>query len=551
MPAGNPAPLLSAQDADEAHLVFPESKHRELKAILFPGESDHPFAGKSERGAFCIVSRSTGKTRVSYLVRAVVPPESQDDLTVRRGSQQRSWEDWFSGARSSPGELGFRFSKEYHHRAIEKAKALSGGLLRVHTHPNGVSPSPIDRRSANRVFNDDADRLRPGAPLVAAITNERGDWSARIYEFGAASDPKVRRTTAIRIVGHRFQKQANSDTDHSVDGVDRTAQDSTIQLWGTRGQKILAGLHVGLVGCGGVGSILAAHLPRLGVGRLTLVDFDRLEPANANRASGASRIDIRQRRLKTHVAQREAHRAATHPEFDSRVVDGSVVETEQEWTAIPELLDCDVIVAAVDAARPRKVLDHIAFSHCIPVLNGGSRLHAQNDGTLREEAKIETSVTGPGFPCFECQRVWSRDQVEFERDNPRYRGERGYVEGGVDPDEGPRSPAVIGVNDTVAGLLQLRLQALVLGVSTRVVGTHRLKPNDLSVRWHSTVDSCDGCRRAPLAAGDRHELPAGTDWSMRYSRTDIPMPKTETIDASRATEVLSDLEPGTLSDPAE
>lgn len=545
MPAGTPAPLLSAQDADEAHLVLPESKHRELHGVLFPGESDHPFAGKGERGAFCVISRSTGATRLSYIIRAVIHPESQDDLTVRRDGQQGDWTDPPPNTYFNPGEFGLRFSKKYHHRAIEKAKDLDGGLLRVHTHPNGVTPSPIDCRSAKRVFDDDADRLRPGAPLVAAITNERGDWSARIYEFGVATEPEVTHATTVRIVGHRLRKQPTADTENSVDGVDYTAQDSTIQLWGRRGQKILAGLHVGLVGCGGVGSILAAHLPRLGVGRLTLVDFDRLEPANANRASGANRIDIRQRRLKTHVAQREAHKAATHPDFESRVVDGSVVEAKRAWTAIPELLDCDVIVAAVDATRPRKVLDHIAVSHCIPVLNGGSRLHAQDDGTLRGEAKIETSVTGPGFPCFKCQRVWSRRQVEFERDNPKYRGERGYVEGGVDPDEEPRSPAVIGVNDTVAGLIQLRLQALVLGVATRVVGTHRLKPSDLSVRWHSTVEDCgDDCRRGPLAAGDRHELPAGTDWSMRYSRTDIPMPQTETIDTSTAKHILADLETG-------
>lgn len=542
MPAGTPAPLLSARDADEVHLVIPESKQRDLQEVLFPEEPDHPFAGKGERGAFCVISRSTGVSRLSYLIRSVVHPESQDDLTVGRERPKGSWPNLSAGASYRSGEVGFRFSKEYHHRAIEKAKALEGGLLRVHTHPNGVLPSPVDRWSAERVFDGDADRLQPGAPLMAAITNENGDWSARIYEYGAAGGPEVTRATAVRIVGHRFRKQPTSDTESDVDGVASTAQDSTIQLWGTRGQKLLARLHVGLVGCGGVGSILAAHLPRLGVERLTFVDFDRLEPANANRASGATHIDIHQRRLKTRVAQREAHKAATHPDFESRVVDGSVVESAQEWTAIPELLDCDIIIAAVDAARPRKVLDHIATAHCIPVLNGGSRLHARDDGTLREEAKIETSVTGPGFPCFECQRVWSRDQVEFERDNPRFRGERGYVEGGVDPDEEPRSPAVIGVNDTVAGLLQLRLQALVLGVATRVVGTHRLKPSDLSVTWHSTVDNCgDGCRHAPLAAGDRHELPAGTDWSMRYSRSDIPMPETETIDAGRAAEILANL----------
>lgn len=41
--------------------------------------------------------------------------------------------------------------------------------------------------------------------------------------------------------------------------------------------------HVGIAGCGGLGSTLAVALARSGVGRLTLVDFDLVEPSNLNR----------------------------------------------------------------------------------------------------------------------------------------------------------------------------------------------------------------------------------------------------------------------------
>jgi len=41
--------------------------------------------------------------------------------------------------------------------------------------------------------------------------------------------------------------------------------------------------HVGIAGCGGLGSTLAVALARLGVGCLTLVDFDVVEPSNLNR----------------------------------------------------------------------------------------------------------------------------------------------------------------------------------------------------------------------------------------------------------------------------
>lgn len=41
--------------------------------------------------------------------------------------------------------------------------------------------------------------------------------------------------------------------------------------------------HVAIAGCGGLGSTVAVALARSGVGKLTLVDFDVVEPSNLNR----------------------------------------------------------------------------------------------------------------------------------------------------------------------------------------------------------------------------------------------------------------------------
>lgn len=543
---------MAAAEADEVHLVLPREVHSDLQDVLYPSNDSHPFAGKFERGAFCVVTRSTGIKRVSYLIREVIHPQSGEDLDSTHEQNDvidRDEQDSVASRLTESGRLGdrrefggaLRFSQEYHHRAIERARELDGGLLRVHTHPGGVRSSAVDRESANRVFNQDADRLPPGAPLVAAITNESGDWSARVYEFGI-DGASVTSATAVRIVGPDFEKRETPDSPTGPAGarghVDDAQQDSTIQMWEAGGQRVLAGLRVGLVGCGGVGSILAEHLARLGVGELVLVDFDRLEEANQNRAQGATPMDVRQQRLKTRVAQREAHAVATAPHFDTTVVDGSVIEKDADHTGIPELLDCDMIVEAVDAARPRLVLDHIASAHCIPVISGGSRLYTETSGLLTHESKVEVSVTGPGWPCFECQRVWRQEDVEYERDHPRFRGERGYVEGGVDPDEEPRSPSVIGINAMVAGLIQRRLMGIALGVTSRVVGTLRLNPRDVETDWHSTIGCQDGCDRPPVAAGDQNHLPTGTDWSMRYERDDISMPEPKTIDSDQARRLL-------------
>lgn len=553
MPKGTPADWLTAADADEVHLVFPRDVHEDLLDVLFPSEG-HPFYGMHERGAFAMLAKSTGSRRASYIVEDVVHPESSADLeltgTAWGGSDSRSIGSLFGGnsdseISSDDSMVGYEFSEAYHERAIDCARDRGGGLIRIHTQPGGVRESSVDTASAARVYENDRDRLPGGAPFAAAITNDAGDWSMRVYEptRDPSEGPEVTHADRVRVVGPahdspalEVQETGRRSTSGDL-GRAHEEQDSTIQLWGPDGQAVLADLRVGVVGCGGVGSILAEHLARLGVGELVFVDFDRLETANFNRAQGARRIDVRQQRLKTKVAERVARRSATADGFETRVVDGSVVDDDFEYAAVPDLLDCDLILSGVDAARPRQVLGSLARAHCIPVIDGGSLLHANEQGVLESEAKVEIAVAGPGWPCFECQRVWAQDDVDWEADHPEFRGERGYVDGGRGPDEEDRDPSVIGVNALVAGLMQRRFLALTLGVAHGIEGTLRLQLRDCETNWSGRFCEPD-CDAPSVGVGDREELPTGTDWAMRYEREDIPMPETRVKDASHLVDNL-------------
>jgi tRNA A37 threonylcarbamoyladenosine dehydratase len=59
--------------------------------------------------------------------------------------------------------------------------------------------------------------------------------------------------------------------------------DRTARLLGEEAMARLAAAHVVVLGIGGVGSFTAEALARAGVGRLTLVDGERIEETNANR----------------------------------------------------------------------------------------------------------------------------------------------------------------------------------------------------------------------------------------------------------------------------
>jgi tRNA A37 threonylcarbamoyladenosine dehydratase len=63
----------------------------------------------------------------------------------------------------------------------------------------------------------------------------------------------------------------------------RPEHDRTARLLGLEAMEALAGAHVVVLGIGGVGSFAAEALARAGVGHLTLVDGERIDPTNANR----------------------------------------------------------------------------------------------------------------------------------------------------------------------------------------------------------------------------------------------------------------------------
>lgn len=59
--------------------------------------------------------------------------------------------------------------------------------------------------------------------------------------------------------------------------------DRTVRLLGEEAVVKLRVSHVAVLGVGGVGSWACEALVRTGIGELTIVDFDRIEPSNLNR----------------------------------------------------------------------------------------------------------------------------------------------------------------------------------------------------------------------------------------------------------------------------
>ena len=156
-------------------------------------------------------------------------------------------------------------------------------------------------------------------------------------------------------------------------------------LLGPQAMERLNGSHVLLFGLGGVGGHAAEALCRSGVGRLTLVDGDRIAPSNLNRQLFATRETLGL--YKTEAAERRLHEI--WPECR--------VETETLFY-LPETADrfdfsaYDYIVDAVDTVAAKLSLAreaHAAGTPLISCMGAGNKL----DPTAFRVADIsQTSV---------------------------------------------------------------------------------------------------------------------------------------------------------------
>lgn len=521
-------------NADEFHISMSESVEDKLDIALSP---DHgPNAHKGERGAICLISESCGRRRITYNVVDVLMPTEYEEDDKQEDDVQINHEASFGGF--------LTFNDRYLNEARRKAHEMDGGigLLIVHTHGAGATPSGPDKKSDREDLYATKKKLGD-VPVAAGIHGDSDDaWHIRGYEYNVArtqaqetsSDfgihtEETEEATAIRIVGDRIRKTTTTATREKMGpkGVsghaNRDLQNSTDGLWGQKGQECLAGLRVGIVGCGGVGGILTEWTARLGAGELVLVDFDRLELANFNRTQGATRSDIDEKRLKVEVATRVAETSATADKFSTRTVVGSVCEADRPaYDVLPDLLDCDIILNAADTHWARQALNDIAYAYNLHVIDGGTILDVNANDTLTSDSQSNVAVAGPNHPCLNCSGMWTHTGMGEDMTDPDHRG---YVNNGGGQQD--RAPSVISMNGLVASLVLQRFQALALGVAPEMTtGALRYLPYNATLRWRKAgvdeLNSCKAdCSETPnIGIGDSVNLDRGKDPELTHDIDD-------------------------------
>lgn len=156
--------------------------------------------------------------------------------------------------------------------------------------------------------------------------------------------------------------------------------------WGPEGQARLSARTAAVIGCGALGSHIANHLARAGVGRLILADRDFVEWHNLPRQVLYAEADAAAGLPKAIAAARRLRQVNSEVEIEPHVVDVNADTVEGL------IAGADVVLDGADNFEVRYLVNEACVKHGIPWVYGGVL------GTYGLTAAIIPGET----PCLSC-----------------------------------------------------------------------------------------------------------------------------------------------------
>lgn len=129
-------------------------------------------------------------------------------------------------------------------------------------------------------------------------------------------------------------------------------------------QGALGNSHVVIVGVGGVGSYLALSAAMMGIGRVTLVDFDSIELSNTSRQVLYTEDDLGRTKIETAADRLRAHNPRTRYHLENREISSSSDLEVVLDRAEARLGAIDFVFISADT--PRGKIQYIADDACTP-----------------------------------------------------------------------------------------------------------------------------------------------------------------------------------------
>lgn len=224
-------------------------------------------------------------------------------------------------------------------------------------------------------------------------------------------------------------------------------------MFGEEGQKKIEAQKVGVVGAGGLGSQVCQALAYTGVRSIGVIDDDRLDETNMNRAAGAFPSDVG--RLKVEVAKE--HIFKINPEAEVLAIPRNLRTRD----AMEFLLGCTHIFGCVDHDGPRLVLTELTSAYGITLIDVATEIFPEAEGQPFDFGG-RVVVARPGDYCLFCADQLDRELAKEELETPEVRTVRrqhGYGLGSEMP-----APSVFALNGILANSAVMEFIVMTTGI---------------------------------------------------------------------------------------
>jgi len=468
-------------------LVLPKQLQEVILAHLFPGDGD-------EHALVILAGVADYEGHRRLLGREVIVAHDHVD--------------------SVPGRYGYKMMKaEFIQPLIRRCRKERLAYISVHNHggSGSVAFSLDDFNSHERGYPALLD-LTDGMPVGAAVYAQ-GAIAGDIWMPDGTRFPLIE----TRILGGNVERIY--DSPRAAEAANAPFHGRQLLMFGPTGQARLANARVGVVGAGGVGSLLVEYLSRLGVGNLVVIDDDRISLSNLSRVVGASRWDARypfsldrmpkiirdfakrHSTKKVDISKRVAKQANANCSVEC--IDGDFADVRNAQ----RFLGCDFIFLAADSMRARLLFNALVQQYYIPGIQIGTKIKAGKETSSLEDAFSVERWVVPSCNCLWCSGMISPHLLAVEAKTAEERRDQDYET------QAP-NPSVITMNAVGASLAVNDFMMSYLGLhdETAAVSPRRIKHLSRRVIVESyppdpECSECSGSVPSRLGMGDTMSLP--------------------------------------------
>ncbi len=322
---------------------------------------------------------------------------------------------------------------------LERAMKRQWAVVKIHSH-RGHYPqfSGYDDESDRQLFASIYGWMDSEVPHASAVMLPDGQMIGRVV----TSDGQFLPLSLIAVAGDDLHFWHEGIVESELPEFTRRHA----QAFGKGTTERLRRLTAAVIGCSGTGSPVVEQLARLGVGKLILVDPDKVEEKNLNRILNATMDDAIAGHFKVDVAAQAVARMKLGTEVIP--VPGNLVNPR----VVRLVAESDAVFGCMDGAEGRNLLNRLATFYCIPYFDVGVRLDADGRGGISQICG-SVNYLQPGGSSLLSRKVITPDDIAAEglkRTDPAGYKEQlkaKYIKG-VQEDR----PAVVSVNMHYASL---------------------------------------------------------------------------------------------------